>query len=506
MATFTAQRFLIFSGTREGISFDEFVTNFRIATKTADMTEDEKASTFFSHFDGKALTYLHQHPDILEKPLEDAIKTLRRHFVGDKPINPAKIGEMVQAPNETVRDYLQRMQVALAPINAKNEPTAEMTPDQKLIFVAQKEAQQQQMQLFIKPYFMSGIKPELKQHLGNVYHMNLKEMAKELSRFEAFQKEYPTARRTPYGVAMVDCKEPDTPDRNKENEVDQNDLNEKLEAWWAAKNKSKELTSRARRQQTEEENVHRQFSKPIKKRIQFERNNTTSNIHQITTAAPGVPAIPSSNGYTPEAMQKAAEILSNLNSAQPTVGLLPAAPPVYNMQPFSNNQPYQQAHNNNWGPAAGWGYQNQNPNPYNNSRQPFNRNAGGRMQQSNNNQQNWRSNDEPQYCSYCKKNVGHTRQYCRKRMKDEYETQRRQLEMADMNSNRNNNNGFHNNNFLKREYQERLPATDTRKAIESAPTTDQRTARKDYKENNTGKQRYQQNQSKNGERRPPQQR
>jgi hypothetical protein len=515
MAAVTSHRLLIFSGARDGVPFLEFVTNFHIAIKGTNMTEDQKKSAFFSHFDGKALSHLHNHLELLDKPLDEAIKELTKYYVGDKPFCLTKLGGMHQLQNETVRDYLQRLFEAATPTNSKKDPPADMTPDQKLIWDAQKEAQQQQLQEMVKPFFVNGMRSELRQQLGIVYGLGLKDMARELGKFEVFQKDYPLDKKPSFaGVAMVECKEPEETEKPVREEIDREELAKQLERWWIDKTKSTEKQAKEWIHQTENNIIPKRTSRPFKKKVQFDRSVARNNVNQVsaTGAANATPAA----GITQETMQRAAEMLTALNPPQPTVGLLPT-PPAYNMIPYTQNQPFP-PNQGNWGMAQPWGYHNQqvsdfnnfNAGNFNNPRPSFNRNYGERTQPSNSRPPTWRNGEELQYCTYCKKNIGHPRQYCRKRMRDEHEAQRRLLDQADgqqYTERVNYTNG--NTNRPNKEFQKRLPAPEQRKAIEAAPSTSEGqqpnkpVPNREGQSNNLQRSNRNDNQSKNGERRPP---
>jgi hypothetical protein len=200
MAALSSQRFLIFTG-KGGPSFPEFVMNFKLATAVTNLDDNARRSSFFSHFDGPALTYLYRNPDLLKMPLDEAIAALKRHYIGEKPINPARIGKMAQEPDESVTDFLRRMTDAMHCM--PDDPPPNMTADEAQVYEVTKEAQAIQAQAFIKPYFMDGIKPELKGQLGRLFEMKLTDMAKELEKYETFRKEYPEGARRQFGVAMI---------------------------------------------------------------------------------------------------------------------------------------------------------------------------------------------------------------------------------------------------------------------------------------------------------------
>jgi hypothetical protein len=84
-----------------------------------------------------------------------------------------------------------------------DDPPPNMTADEAQVYEVTKEAQAVQAQAFIKPYFMDGIKPELKGQLGRLFEMKLTDMAKELEKYETFRKEYPEGARRQFGVAMI---------------------------------------------------------------------------------------------------------------------------------------------------------------------------------------------------------------------------------------------------------------------------------------------------------------
>jgi hypothetical protein len=511
MATVSAHRYVLFPGTADGVPFEEFVTNFRLAMRGTNMTEDQMKSAFFSHFDQKALKHLTQHQELLDKPLEDAIKDLTKHYVNEKPFNLTKLGAMPQLQGESVRDYLQRLFAAATPSNSKKDPPADMTPDQKLIWDAKRDAQQQQLQDMVKPFFMNGLRPELQQQLGIVYGLGLKEMVKELGKFEIFQREFPINKRPAFGIAMVECENLEKEEKPKREELDKEELAKELEKWWINKNRSNENAAKEWIKQVENNTIPKRAIRPFRKKQQSDRSVSRTNVNQVS--ATGVTNPAPTVAYSPETMQRAAEMLTALNPPQPTVGLLPA-PPAYNMMPYPGNQQFP-PNPGNWGQSTPWGfhnqqagnYGNQNSGNFNNPRPRFNPNYEGRNQRSNNGQQGWRNPEELQYCAYCKKNVGHIEQFCRKRMRDEFLGDRRQQDRAEGQQFANKSSYPAGNKYRPNgEQQRQIGAPEARRAIKPPPTPDNPNQKR---EPETGSQNYtarpgpNENQSKNGERRPP---
>jgi hypothetical protein len=313
---------------------------------------------------------------------------------------------------------------------------------------------------------------------------------------------------------MVDCKEPEVPPVEKRNTDEvKKELNEMLENWWIRKHNSNEKMFKEWSQQVEEGTIPKRTARPFKKKVQWEKSPVHSNFHQISAVNPTLPPTADAVGHTLEAIQKAAETLTALNSSQPTVGLLPT-PPTYNMVPYQ--QPYSQ-NQGNWGQNMPWAYNGSGPNPYNAGRSPFNRNYGGRGQPANSNQMNWRGNEELQYCTYCKKNIGHTRQFCRKRMKEEFEAQRKLLENGEgnqlikrgnfvNNGNGQSNNDNGNNNKENLNPERRYSPTNHHKTAEGGKGPEGTRVPTERREGNSPNNFKRFNQSKNGERRPPPQR
>jgi hypothetical protein len=471
VANLAALRYLIFSGAKDSISFDEFLTNFNIASRATPMSEEVKKSTFFSHFDGKALTYLYQNPDLLEKPFEEAVNILRNHFVGIKTFNPAKIAGMTQQPNESVHDFLRRMKEVVYPLTEVKVNTEGMTADELAIVRVQKEARLAQAQEFIKPHFLNGLKRELHPQLPMVFRMSLKDMVKELSRWESFQRELPIPERRSY-VGMINNGEPEgqelrnssvTKSRDQEEEERRNQMFADFANWWNNQHRSSAETFQDWRNQVD--TIHRRNGKKFKRpnqRPNYNQQNdqsyqqasiTRQHINNVAVNPPEASATPA---FSPHSMQKAAEILTSLNPAQPNTGLIPNSPmqqsmPIqtgyptsvptqYNSNPatsawnnYQSQPPWRDFRQNNGeyrGPQTFRGnfypsrnnYSNDSNNRFGGNHNGFGGNPG---YGNSNNYRNF--NNRPRYsetqtndrfCTYCQRHR-HTIEYCFDRKRDE---------------------------------------------------------------------------------------
>jgi hypothetical protein len=216
-----------------------------------------------------------------------------------------------------------------------------MTPDELAILRIQKETRIAQAQEFIKPHFINGIRKELRPQLPSIYKMNLKEMVKELSRWESFQREHPNPDIRNSYVAMIGEEEEETPqsknitfpvpDADREEEERRNLMFAEFAKWWNAQ--PRPTTDDFQEWQDQIDMVPRrggkelkrfnpnpnygQFINPAQQAQQFMRH-----IHNVAVNPPmDTGAIPT---FSPHSMQKAAEILSSLNPSLPSAGLLPA--------------------------------------------------------------------------------------------------------------------------------------------------------------------------------------
>jgi hypothetical protein len=84
--------------------------------------------------------------------------------------------------------------------------TEGMTAEDLAILRIQKETRIAQAQEFIKPHFINGIKRELRPQLPSIFQMNLRDMVKELSRWESFQEQHLSDKQHSY-VAMIEREE-----------------------------------------------------------------------------------------------------------------------------------------------------------------------------------------------------------------------------------------------------------------------------------------------------------
>jgi hypothetical protein len=199
----------------------------------------------------------------------------------------------------------------------------------------------------------------------------------------------------------------------------------KFGEWWISRNHSTEEAYKDWVGKTKTNYNTRKPSKPYRKPnkpAQPKKDNLPVN--QVSNATPVAEKVEKKDVYSPEIMQKAAEILTALNPSQPTVGVLPMQN-AYGMTQFQSKVPnygsmaYSNPHP--WGPPPinywGFGQPNFNPNQTNfNTGRPRPQFSGKFGTREN---QNWEGQDELQYCSYCQRNVGHTKAFCRKRMRDE---------------------------------------------------------------------------------------
>jgi hypothetical protein len=451
MAALSSQRFLVFTG-KGGPSFPEFVMNFKLATAVTNLDETQKRSTFFSHFDGNALSHLYRNPDILKMPLDEAIATLKKHYVKELPINPARIGLLTQEPDESVTDFLRRMTEAMHCM--REDPPPNMSADEAQIYEVTKEAQAIQAQAFIKPYFMDGIRPELKSQLGRLFELKLPEMARELDKYELFQKEYPPKelrdipRRQPYGVAMVECGEVSS-NKAAEEATEKEEMMESFNKWYLDRKRINPEQYQEWKNGTDV--ISRRPPKANKNKGRYERAVNGNNVNQVAMAN-AKEVSPSSPSYSTEVMQKATEVLKALNPPQPTMGVLPMQPSYQLTQMIPNGATLGTGH-------PSWGYPSTQQVTYPFNPPQFNNQNNGQGGQP----PNWKGEGELLFCTYCKKHGRHTKPWCRQRLRDEYQTERAKQER--INQERGIGTGHENpppgdreadkprreNNFLRRE-------------------------------------------------------
>jgi hypothetical protein len=339
MANMIAQRYLTFSDAKDTISFEEFLTNFEVASSAVQMTDEEKKATFFSHFDGKGLTYLYQNPELRRKTFDEAVDILTKHFVRAKTFNPAKIAGMMQQPHESVYEFLRRMKEIVYPLTEVKVNTDAMTPDELAILRIQKETRIAQAQEFIKPHFINGIRKELRPQLPSIYNKNLKDMVKELSRWESFQREHPNPDIRNSYVAMIGGEEEETPQpknttfsvpADREEEEKRNLMFAEFAKWWNAQ--PRPTTDNFQEWQDQIDRVPRRGGKKPKRfnsnpnygQFNNQAQQAQQFMHHIHNVAVNPPmdtaATPT---FSPHSMLKAAEILNSLNPSLPSAGLLP---------------------------------------------------------------------------------------------------------------------------------------------------------------------------------------
>jgi hypothetical protein len=348
---FTAQRILIFNGNTGGVPFTEFLTNFAAATSAIRMTDAEKKSMLFSHFDGPALQYLNRNPGLMDLTFEQSIKLLDEHFSGIKVINPAIVGTIFQQPNESVVDFVRKMKDAVVTLIKEPGSTENMDAGQLAIHNIKRETRQALAAQYIRPYFIANLRNDLKPHLGQIYDLGLDDMVKELSKWEAFQQAHHTSGRMPF-IGMVEGNNADIqqqqpaqqPIVQQQNTLEQhsNQNQSVTNQQWGEDAKNElfnEFEQRRRNQlntgndwqhQSNQDSIPNRIAKQLKR---FARQQNRAQQPQqpptqsgfVNNIAASVPEVNQNPLYN---MQHAANILASINPPVQNTGLIQQPPNV----------------------------------------------------------------------------------------------------------------------------------------------------------------------------------
>lgn len=205
-----------------GESWKQYKFNLELAYKVCGMKkidDDQKAAHLLQGLQGKARTFLELNPDLKDKPLKEVEKALETQFGNTRAVGLPDLGAIIQKPSELVSEYATRLKIAAAPMVDEKRDIQIMTEneirekginrDTVKVWTPEEYAKEQAIikeaaDRFILPYFIKGLKPDLKMTVMQKQPETLEKAIRIASENERYIQTYGTISMDEIFMAKAD--------------------------------------------------------------------------------------------------------------------------------------------------------------------------------------------------------------------------------------------------------------------------------------------------------------